>query len=307
MVERTWVPGSPVDLVNALGPLSRGSRHRSFRFEQHPPGRSRVAWWATSTPEGPGTLRLQVRAADGTVQGAAWGPGASWLCDGIPSLLGADDDPAGFEPAHPQVAEAWRRARGWRAMRTRRPVEACLLAVFEQKVTGGEAWRAWQVLVGRFGEPAPGPAPEGMAVVPSARSWRNVTDADFHRAGLTPQRVRTLRVVVSAAAAIERTSELAGADADHVLRALPGVGVWTSAEVRQRAHGDPDAVSFGDFHLAKDLCWWLTGERGDDDRMAELLQPYAGHRYRVQRLLEMSGVSAPRRGPRMAVPHHRSR
>ena len=91
-----------------------------------------------------------------------------------------------------------------------------------------------------------------------------------------------------------------------MLRALPGVGVWTSAEVRQRAHGDADAVSFGDFHVAKDLCWWLTGERGDDARMAELLEPYVGHRYRVQRLMELAGVSAPRRGPRMAVPPHRS-
>ncbi len=306
MVERTWAPSYPVDLVAVLGPLSRGPRHRSFRFGPHPAGGGRTAWWAVSTPEGPGTLRLEVRAADGQVQGTGWGPGARWLCDGIPSLLGADDDPAGFEPAHPQVAEAWRRAGGWRIMRTRRPLEACLTAVFEQKVTGREAWRAWQVLVGRFGERAPGPAPEGMNVVPSPKVWRDITDADFHRAGLTPHRARTLRTVAAAAAAIDRTAELTGSDADRVLRALPGVGVWTSAEVRQRAHGDPDAVSFGDFHVAKDLCWWLTGQRGDDDRMSELLQPYAGHRYRVQRLLEMSGVSAPRRGPRMAVPRHRS-
>ena len=81
--------------------------------------------------------------------------------------------------------------------------------------------------------------------------------------------------------------------------------MWTSAEVRQRAHGDADAVSFGDYHVAKDICWWLTGERGDDARMAELLEPYAGHRYRVQRLMELAGAGAPRRGPRMAVPQHR--
>lgn len=64
-------------------------------------------------------------------------------------------------------------------------------------------------------------------------------------------------------------------------------------------------MSFGDFHVAKDICWWLTGERGDDARMAELLEPYAGHRYRVQRLMELAGAGAPRRGPRMAVPQHR--
>jgi hypothetical protein len=34
--------------------------------------------------------------------------------------------------------------------------------------------------------------------------------------------------------------------------------------------------------------------------MIELLQPYRGQRGRVVRLLETSGIEAPRRGPRMA-------
>ena len=51
------------------------------------------------------------------------------------------------------------------------------------------------------------------------------------------------------------------AAAERRLRAIPGVGVWTAAEVRQRAHGDPDAVSFGDYHIAKDVGWALAGLR----------------------------------------------
>jgi hypothetical protein len=39
--------------------------------------------------------------------------------------------------------------------------------------------------------------------------------------------------------------------------------------------------------------------------MLELLAPWAGHRYRVTRLLELSGFSAPRRGPRMSVRDYR--
>ena len=31
---------------------------------------------------------------------------------------------------------------------------------------------------------------------------------------------------------------------------------------------------------------------------------YAGHRYRVQRLLELAGATRPRRGPRMTLPTH---
>ncbi|MEO8106560.1 MAG: DNA-3-methyladenine glycosylase 2 family protein [Actinomycetes bacterium] len=261
----------------------------------------------TSTPNGSGSLHLNCLPRDGTVLASAWGPGAQWLCDRVPSLLGADDDLEGFDPVHTQVFKVWRRAPGWRLMSTGRPLEACLNAVLEQKVTGGEARRAWQMLVGRFGEPAHGPAPRGMATPPTPAAWLAVSDADFHRAGVTPQRVRTLRSVASAAKAIERTRTMTSVDADRLLRALPGVGAWTSAEVRQRSHGDPDAVSIGDFHVAKDLCYWLTGERGDDARMQELLEPYVGHRYRVQRLMEMAGVSAPRRGPRMAVPVHRSK
>jgi 3-methyladenine DNA glycosylase/8-oxoguanine DNA glycosylase len=144
-----------------------------------------------------------------------------------------------------------------------------------------------------------------MAISPAAAVWRDLPDWEYRRAGVTPQRVRTLRIVAAAAAAIERTAESRGGAADRVLRSLPGVGVWTSAEVRQRAHGDADAISLGDFHVAKDVCWWLTGTPGGDDRMATLLQGYDGHRYRVQRLMEIAGVRRPRRHPRLEVPAHR--
>jgi 3-methyladenine DNA glycosylase/8-oxoguanine DNA glycosylase len=88
------------------------------------------------------------------------------------------------------------------------------------------------------------------------------------------------------------------------LRSVPGIGVWTAAEVAQRALGDPDSVSFGDYHVAKNLTWALLGEARDDDVLAELLEPYRGHRYRVQHLLELSGAARPRRGPRMAPRTH---
>ena len=85
---------------------------------------------------------------------------------------------------------------------------------------------------------------------------------------------------------------------------MPGIGRWTSAEVRQRAHGDADAVSLGDYHVARSIGWALVGEQTDDDAAAELLEPYAGHRYRVQRLLELAGVRHPQHGPRMAPRAH---
>jgi NAD(P)-dependent dehydrogenase (short-subunit alcohol dehydrogenase family) len=64
---------------------------------------------------------------------------------------------------------------------------------------------------------------------------------------------------------------------------------------------DPDAISVGDYHMPDTVAWALAGEpRADDARMLELLEPYLGQRGRVQRLLEVGRVTAPRYGPRMA-------
>jgi 3-methyladenine DNA glycosylase/8-oxoguanine DNA glycosylase len=71
--------------------------------------------------------------------------------------------------------------------------------------------------------------------------------------------------------------------------------------VTLRALGDPDAVSVGDAHLSHLVGWTLAGEeRATDERMLELLAPWAGHRARVMRLLETGGSMPPRYGPRVA-------
>jgi hypothetical protein len=45
----------------------------------------------------------------------------------------------------------------------------------------------------------------------------------------------------------------------------------------------------------------LTGRpRGTDAEMLELLAPWAGHRQRIMRLIELTGIAAPRYGPRFA-------
>jgi 3-methyladenine DNA glycosylase/8-oxoguanine DNA glycosylase len=73
----------------------------------------------------------------------------------------------------------------------------------------------------------------------------------------------------------------------------------------QRASGDPDAVSVGDYNLPKAVGWALAGRIVDDAGMLGLLAPYAGHRYRVTRLVELSGIRPPRRGPRLPVRDYR--
>ncbi|WP_418606749.1 hypothetical protein [Georgenia sp. SUBG003] len=98
---------------------------------------------------------------------------------------------------------------------------------------------------------------------------------------------------------------MTSAEADRRLRSLPGIGIWTSAETRVRTHGDADAVSFGDYNVARDVGWAMTGKDGvDDDGLAELLEPFRPHRYRVQRLVQVAGIRRPRRGARMPVRTH---
>jgi 3-methyladenine DNA glycosylase/8-oxoguanine DNA glycosylase len=263
-------------------------------------------WRTTSTPDGPATVHLRVRA--GRVAVVAWGPGAPWAGRAVPGWLGADDRPDEFRPGdhHPLVAELHRQLGSPRLGRTGRTWDALAPAVLEQKVTLVEANRVWRELLRLAGEPPPGPAPEGMRVLPSARRVLEVTDWEWHRCGLDGARRRALRAVATVADRLEPEAAGDSAGLQRRLRSIPGIGVWTAAEVAQRALGDPDAVSVGDYHLKNVVGFALTGRRHTDDaEMVQLLEPWRGHRQRVVRLLLSGGPRRPRRGPRVAPTNYR--
>ena len=69
--------------------------------------------------------------------------------------------------------------------------------------------------------------------------------------------------------------------------------MWTSAEVRSRALGDPDAVSFGDYHVAKDIGWAVTGTPYDDEELRAFLEPWRPQRNRVAALIALAGRRPP--------------
>ena len=283
-----------------LSILRKGSADPTYRIDD-----DGTIWRGIRTPEGTASLRLRSRRADGEVHATAWGAGADWVLDSVPSMLGADDDTTGFAPTHPVLADAHRRRPHWRVCRTGLVMEALVPAIIEQKVTGQEALGGYRQLVHRFGERAPGAgADRRLWVQPSAETVRMIPSWEWLRMHIDPARSRTVVRAAQVAPAIERTACLPADEADRRMRSLPGIGVWTSAEVRFRAHGDADAVSFGDYHIAKDVGWALTGHAVDDDGLAELLEPYRPHRYRVQRLIELAGLGRPRRGPRMAPRRH---
>ena len=265
-------------------------------------------WRTSRMPSGPVTYALQ-QTEPTMVHAEAWGPGAAELLDGLPGLVGAEDDPSGFQPIHPIVADAFRRHAGLRIPRTGRILEALIAAVLAQRVVGLDAYAAWRRLHVRFGEPAPGPAPAGMRVFPTAEQWAAIPSWDWHRAGVDPQRARTAQACARLGAQVERLATVHGDDHAAVyrgLRSIPGVGVWTAAEVGGRALGDADAVPFGDFHVGKDVGAALLGRPLDDAGLAEALEPWRPHRFRVVQLIRLSPLATrERHGPRMPRIDHR--
>ncbi|MBV8347272.1 MAG: DNA-3-methyladenine glycosylase 2 family protein [Mycolicibacterium sp.] len=288
-------PG-PVTPLATLAPLRRGRGDPCFQIT------GGGAIWRTSLQStGAVTARI-TRSAPDTVECEAWGDGAAEFADALPSLLGAHDDPAAFETEEPTIAAAQRRSPHLRIGRTERVLEALVPAVLEQRVAGADSFRSWRLLVTKFGTPAPGPAPPRMRVPPPAEVWRRIPSWEFHLAIVDPGRARTIVGCAQRAASLERLCMRPACQARDALTSLTGVGVWTAAETAQRAFGDFDALSIGDYHLAKVVGWSLLGHPIDDMRMVELLEPMRPHRYRAVRLLEVSGLARnPRFGSRRPI------
>jgi 3-methyladenine DNA glycosylase/8-oxoguanine DNA glycosylase len=331
MVVADWVAPFAIDVRVTLGVQGRGRGDPTYQVDE-----GGAIWRTSLTPEGPGTIRVLPSphwvvspddgAASTQVRARAWGPGAQWLLAALPGALGRDDDVSGFEPSeHPLIRESARRNPGFRLGRSGRLMEALVPAILEQKVVIPEAHRAWKILLRKFGTEPPGPAPAGMRVFPGPTVWRRIPSWEWHRAGVEGVRAETIIRAATVAASLERLLDIGHEEADRKLRTIPGIGIWTSAEARQRAAGDPDAVSVGDYHLKNVVGWALAGrDRSTDEEMLALLEPFKGHRHRATRLIGLSGGARPaptarsgtsvarygagrppRRGPRMSVRDYR--
>ena len=283
---------APLDLSASLSPLVRGHGDRTIRL-----ARDR-AWWATRTTAGPATVGLTVTR--GRLRVDAWGSGAEVALGRVPRLF-SDSTHALADAADPRIAALSRRRPGVRILRTGAVMESLIAAILEQKVTGTEAHRAWHGLVRRYGEPAPGPSELGLRLLPAPATLAALPYWAYHPLGLERRRADLIRAISRDAAAFERLADGPLPAAYARLQAIPGIGPWTAAEVGVRALGDMDAVSVGDFHLPHLVAYALAGEpRATDARMLQLLEPYRGRRALVVRLLELSGVRAPRYGPRLS-------
>lgn len=293
MLVHTYPVHGPLDLRKTLAPLGRGPGDRTIRFV------AGQAWRATRTPDGPATVAL-LHTGD-ELRAEAWGPGAKRAMAGVPALVGLAQEPARLNGAHPTVAQLARRFPGVRIPRTAAVLESLVPAILEQKVIGEEARRALFELVRLHGEVAPGPPELGLRLPPSPATLAALPYYAYHPLGVERRRAELIRRVASRAAWFEAIVDLPLPEAYARLTAVAGIGPWTAAEVAARALGDADAVSVGDYHLPNLVAFALAGEpRANDARMLELLEPYRGQRALVIRLLELSGIRAPRYGPRLS-------
>jgi 3-methyladenine DNA glycosylase/8-oxoguanine DNA glycosylase len=282
----------PLDLATTLGPLVHGRGDRTIRLSRS------EAWIALRTGIGPATLRV-VHLSDRRVETSAWGEGAEVALEGAPGLIGELDEPERLVARHPIVRRLQRGHPGLRLPRLGSILHALVPSILEQKVTGTEASRAYARLQRALAEPAPGPLGSLLLLPPDPGRLAALPYHAFHPFGVERRRADVIRRVASVAGWLEAASD--AAEAERRLRSLPGIGPWTTAEVLRSVYGEPDAVSVGDFHVPNSVAWALAGEpRATDERMLELLEPYRGQRGRVQRLLEVGRITAPRYGPRLA-------
>ena len=256
---------------------------------------------ATLTPDGPGTLSLRWRGD--TIAVETYGPGGPWLEQQAAPMAGAADaDEHGLEASeHPVVVSAARANRHLRFGASRDLYHELLPTIIEQRITIGEAHRQWQRLCLELSEPAPGPftrllLPPDPSVLARQPVWW------FHPLGVERTRAQTLVEVARHASKFWAWSTLGPVEAARKLRLIRGVGQWTVGSVLGPALGDPDAVAVGDFHLKNVVAYNLAGEaRGTDERMLELLEPFAGQRGRVVRYVARHGSPAPKFGPKKRI------
>ena len=250
---------------------------------------------AVRTPAGPGTMQVRVRPAASEVAARAWGPGGAWLLDVLAQLLGLDDEPPRWTGPLGRIQA---RCPGVRLTRVVDLADFVIHYVLRQRVAWRDAVTSQLSLLSAYGEPAPGPGGLKLPLAPS--QWRALSLPELAGHGLEQKRARTIMTVAARARHIASWAELAPAEFARRLQSLRGVGPWTRAMVQGYGLGDADVLPPDDHDLPNVVAWVLAGEpRANDARMAELLEPYRGHRFRVIKLLTAAGIHAPRFGPRI--------
>jgi 3-methyladenine DNA glycosylase/8-oxoguanine DNA glycosylase len=237
---------------------------------------------AMATAEGPCVVEVEsdARGVSFSVSGGA----EREVAADLESALAVDDGRDSFSPAHPALARLHRAHAGLRLVRVPWRFDVAFSIVLQQRVTTREAWQQWRRIAMRYGEVVPGH--DGLRAFPSAERVARMESWRLEELGVDPKRTRA---AIGLARDDQRRGTFAWTDAARVrkhLRAVRGIGPWTTEMTLGFGWGDPDALPLADLHLPHLVSHALAGEpRGSDERMVELLEPYRGQRFRAIRLI----------------------
>jgi 3-methyladenine DNA glycosylase/8-oxoguanine DNA glycosylase len=247
---------------------------------------------------------------------SVWGPAATpapareQALEAARSWVGWHDklpDLVALTAGHAALQQAARQVGPIRLSRLPRVGEAVGRAVLSQLVQGVEAHRSIAQLAAATGESAS----RDLWCWPTSTALGRTPAHAMRRCGISLRCATALHASALDDPQLER-ARTDFAMLDRRLRAIPGIGLWTSAETRL-ALGDPDAVSVGDYNLPAMVCTALAGPNAgppSDELMLELLEPYRGQRGRVIALAVRAAgrrllPRARRRAPRAALSAHR--
>lgn len=244
-----------------------------------------------------GNVSVEVTQEESFLHVTLVGPGCDWLLPRLPDYFGLNDNPGAFHPEG-KVARLIAEHEGVHLPRLPVVFHRLVQIVLQQLVSWEDAAAAWRQMTQRFGAAAPGPGE--LMVGPSPEALKSVGYFDLVECGALPRQARLIIRLATEHRRIERLAAESRTKLAKYLQTLPGIGPWTVQYLLGTAFGDPDAVLTGDYSLPHTVAWFLQQKpRSNDAEMLELLAPYRGHRFRVQHLLLQSGMTAPRRGPKM--------
>ncbi len=179
----------------------------------------------------------------------------------VRQILGADRDVTDFDrsAAHiPWLAPLVKRMRGVKPPRYPSLWEACANAIVFQQVSLSAASAIMHRLIVALGQSVETDGmPVPLYVFPAADSVQSATDDLLRAAGLSANKIATLRRVAEAlTTGMLDTTILEGCaspDAAAILRRIKGIGPWTAAVILLRGLGRLDVFPANDTSVASNI------------------------------------------------------